>query len=151
MKYLARIMMVAVITMVCAGITYAGAKHEPTEEDLKKSYEHQTQGNIYDDEGKYDEAIAEYKEALKYNPDDTNTLFNLGIVYLKINKPNEAVKVFSRVVEIDDKDFEAYNLLGLAYRGLGKKEEAKKAWEKSLSIEPHQTMPHKFMEELKDL
>ncbi len=137
----------AVLILLGAGI--ARGANTPSEEDLRKSYEHQTQGNIYDDQGNIEAAIKEYKEALRYDPADPNTLFNLGVAYLKTNKPAEAAKAFEQVVNINEKDYEALNLLGLAYRGSGQIDKAKEAWKKSLEIDPSQTMPQKFLEELK--
>lgn len=114
-----------------------------------KSIVHQENGNLLDEQGKSIEAIEEYKEALSFNPADTNTLFNMGTVYLKINKPEQAAKIFESLIKIDSKDTESYNLLGLAYRGCGKKKEAIDVWLKSLAIDPTQTMPRKFIEEAK--
>ena len=124
---------------------------KPTEEDLQSSLQHQTRGNELDEQGNSADAIKEYEEALKYDPSDTNTLFNMGTVYLKINKPEDAARAFESVVKIDTKDTEAYNLLGLAYRGCGKVNEAIKTWEKSLKINPDQSMPKKFIDEAKSM
>lgn len=142
--------MMAAVLLVCAVPGYGETKKKPSEADLQTSLEHQTKGDALDEDGKSDKAIEEYTLALKYNPDDTNTLFNMGTVYLKINRPDDAAKAFEAIVKIDGKDAEAYNLLGLAYRGCGRKAEAMDAWRKSLSINPGQTLPKKFMEEAKD-
>lgn len=127
----------------------AGSKKKPTSRDLKISLEHQTKGNTLDEQGNTVEAIDEYKKALAHNPEDANTLFNMGAAYLKINKPEEAAKAFEAVTKIEKKDTEAYNLLGLAYRGCGRMKDAIKTWEKSLSLDPSQTLPKKFIEEAK--
>jgi len=142
----------AAIFVFSASLTHASdaAKH-PSDADLESSLQHQTRGNELDEQGNANDAIKEYEEALKYDPSDTNTLFNMGTVYLKINKPEDAAKAFESVVKIDTKDTEAYNLLGLAYRGCGKLNEAIKIWEKSLSINPDQSMPKKFIEEAKTM
>lgn len=141
----------AALLVFASGVTFAhaGGAKKPTEQALKQSLDHQSKGNMLDEQGNTNDAIEEYKAALTFDPDDTNTLFNMGTVFLKVNKPEDAVKVFERVIKIDTKDTEAYNLLGLAYRGCGKKEDAIKVWEKSLSIDPSQAMPKKFIEEAK--
>ncbi|MBI5892407.1 MAG: tetratricopeptide repeat protein [Deltaproteobacteria bacterium] len=120
----------------------AGLSNEAAE---KKAIAHQTKGNAYDDDGKLNDAIIEYKESLKYSPDNVDTLFNLGTAYLKANKPQEAASTFEKVVKIDPNDFEAYNLLGIAYRGCGKYDDAKKSWEKSLAINPNQAKVKQMM------
>ena len=138
------------VLLFSANLSIASDK-KPTEEDLQNSLQHQTRGNELDEQGNSADAIKEYEEALKYDPSDTNTLFNMGTVYLKINKPEDAARAFESVVKIDTNDTEAYNLLGLAYRGCGKVKEAIKTWEKSLKINPEQSMPKKFIEEAKSM
>lgn len=145
-------MILAAFFIFTANLSNASdAKKAPTEEDLQSSLQHQTRGNELDEQGNTGDAIKEYEEALKYDPSDTNTLFNMGTAYLKINKPEEAAKAFESVVKTDKDDTEAYNLLGLAYRGCGKVNEAIKTWEKSLKINPEQSMPKKFIDEAKSM
>jgi tetratricopeptide (TPR) repeat protein len=145
-------MVLAAVLVFSANLTLAAdAAKAPTEADLQISLQHQTRGNDLDEQGNATEAIKEYEEALKYDPSDTNTLFNMGTVYLKINKPEEAAKAFESVVKKDKEDTEAYNLLGLAYRGCGKVNDAIKTWEKSLKINPEQSMPKKFIDEAKSM
>lgn len=151
-SFLKGLMIVAALFVFSVNLANAAdSRKKPTEADLKSSLQHQTRGNELDEQGNAADAIKEYEEALKYDPEDTNTLFNMGTVYLKINKPQDAARVFESVLKIDKKDTEAYNLLGLAYRGCGKKQEAIKTWEKSLSINPNQSQPKKFIEEAKSM
>lgn len=118
-----------------------------TPEMTKKALQHQEKGNILDDEGKFTEAIEEYKKSLGYNPNDPATLFNLGVVYLKVNKPKEAITTLEKLVRLSPDDVEAYNLLGLAYRGDKREVDAQKVWEKSLSLNPNQPQLREMMKE----
>ncbi len=131
------------------GIANAGEKvaNLSKEDAQKKAIAHQAKGNQYDDEGKVNDAIGEYKESLKYNSENIYTLFNLGTVYLKANKPQDAASVFEKVVKIDPNDIEAYNLLGLAYRGYGNETDAKKSWERSLALNPNQAKVKEMMQD----
>lgn len=115
----------------------------------EKALYHQEQGNKYDDGGDFANAIAEYKKSLEYNPENPDTLFNLGTVYLKTNKPEEGEKVFERLSKLLPKDNEVLNLLGIAYSGNDKKSEAIKVWEKSLGINPDQPKVKDMISELK--
>lgn len=141
------ILMFGVISFMFVGFVNANEKAAglSKEESAKKAIEHQAKGNIYDDEGKLNDAIVEYKESLKYSPDNIDTLFNLGTVYLKANKPQDAASTFEKLVKIAPSDFEAYNLLGIAYRGCGKHDDAKKSWEKSLAMNPNQAKVKEMM------
>ena len=61
-----------IIILVTAGYASAGQNNSPgiPKEAAKKAIEHQTKGNILEDDGKLNDAITEYKESLKYNPED---------------------------------------------------------------------------------
>jgi len=78
--------------------------------------------------------------------DDANTLFNLGVVYLKTNKPEEAAATFEKFVKVEGNDAEGYNLLGIAYRGCRKEKDAQSAWAKSLKINPDQPKVKEMMD-----
>lgn len=139
----------AVISFLFGGWAAAGEKTASLskEQAKKKAIEHQVRGSNLEDEGKFNDAITEYHESLKYSPDDINTLFNLGVVYLKANKASDAVAAFERIIKLAPKDTEAYNLLGIAYRGSGNETGAKKAWEKSLAIDPNQTQVKEMIQD----
>lgn len=134
------IMLFGIICFMFAGLANANEKTAgiSKQEAQKKALEHQTYGDKYDDDGKFKEAIEEYKKSLEYAPEDDATLFNLAVIYLKANKPTEAAETLEKLVKILKNDTESYNLLGMAYRGCRKEAEAKKAWEKSLQINPDQ-------------
>lgn len=151
MKFINRIIPVAVLCVFGLAATMPAMAVQPSKEALKSSFEHQSKGNILDEKGDTTAAIKEYEKALSFDPEDSNTLFNLGIAYLKINKPHKAVGPFEEVIKLNNKDTEAYNLLGLAYRASGRMDEAIKVWKKSLSIDPAQTQPKMFIEEAKEL
>lgn len=127
----------------------AEGKKSLSKQAKEKAIEHQEKGSKYDDEGKFDESIAEYKKSLEYDSEDPNTLFNLGVIYLKTNKPGEGEKVFEKLSTILPKDSEVFNLLGVAYSGTGKKVEAVKAWEKSLALQPDQQKVKDMIAEIK--
>lgn len=152
MTFFKRVSFAAILSVLMAGTATASfIKDNSVHVEPDRSIDHQAIGNLLDEQGRSVEALEEYKEALNFDPDDTNTLFNMGTVYLKMNKPQQAVRIFESLIKIDSRDTESYNLLGLAYRGCGKKKEAIDVWLKSLAIDPTQTMPRKFIEEAKAL
>ena len=120
-----------------------------SEKDVEKSIEHQEKGNILDEQGEFDKAIEEYNKSLSYNPDDPNTLFNLGFVYLKVDKPAESVKIFTRLRDILPQDYEVCNMLGVAHSGAGNKLEAIQVWRKSLELQKDQPKVVKMIDEMK--
>lgn len=52
---------------------------------------------------KYDQAIIEFKKALKEDPENAETLYNLGIVYEAKNMLKEAREAFTKALEINPK------------------------------------------------
>lgn len=148
-NFIKAILLCGAVSFMAAGAAYAGEKASniAKQEAAKLALEHQTNGNKYDDNGQYKEAIDEYRESLKYAAEDTNTLFNLAVVYLKVNKPTDAAATLERLVKISTDDTEGYNLLGIAYKGCGREADAKKAWEASLKINPDQPKIKEMMSE----
>jgi len=56
-----------------------------------------------------------YKQALKENPDDINSLINLGVLYATYNKLDEAQKIFEEIISKDSYNASAFNNLGNTY------------------------------------
>jgi len=127
----------------------AKSKKTISKQAIEEGIAHQEKGNKLDDEGDLNGAIAEYNQSLHFNPDDPNTLFNLGVVYMKANNSPEAVKVFEKLSKLLPEDSEVCNLMGVALSGAGKKLEAIKSWEKSLSLQPDQEKVKEMIAELK--
>ena len=127
----------------------AKSKKTISKQAIEEAIAHQEKGNKLDDEGDLNGAIAEYNQSLHFNPDDPNTLFNLGVVYMKANNSPEAVKVFEKLSKLLPEDSEVCNLMGVALSGAGKKLEAIKSWEKSLSLQPDQEKVKEMIAELK--
>ncbi|WP_146080020.1 tetratricopeptide repeat protein, partial [Brachyspira murdochii] len=50
---------------------------------------------------KYDEAIYNYNEALKFNDKNINVYLNIGIEKLNLKEYIEAIKYFSKVLELN--------------------------------------------------
>lgn len=146
------IVLCSMASFLFVGVGNAGEKTtKPSKQEAAKlALLHQTNGNKYDDNGQLKEAIDEYRQSLEYVADDTNTLFNLAVVYLKVNKPADAAAALEKVVKIATDDTESYNLLGIAYRGCGRETEAKKAWETSLKINQDQPKIKAMMDEKVD-
>jgi tetratricopeptide (TPR) repeat protein len=50
--------------------------------------------------GNYDEALAHYLEALRRNPDDSETLSNMGQVFVRLNRTEEALPFFEQAIKL---------------------------------------------------
>ncbi len=118
---------------------------KPTEPELQQAREHFEKGAALEEEGKLDEAIVEYRIAVKLSPDDPDIHFNLGLAYLKKKQNKEAIVEYKRVVELSPRDSDAYKLLGIAYIQEGDKKEAIRQWKNSLRINPDQPDVKEFI------
>ena len=78
-------------------------------------------GNLYERQGKFDEAVAAYQKALELKPAFTFALYNLGYVLLKHGRDNEAIEPLRKLLEIEPKHTYGNHALGLAYARTGNK------------------------------
>lgn len=93
-------------------------------EDLRK---HNDQGVALAEQGKNEEAHAEFLEALKLDPGNPQTLNNLGALSIQMNKLDEAVDYLKRSFDRAKNDYaDAHFNLAIAYYRQGKIEEALK-------------------------
>jgi len=69
--------------------------------DGNNAYVHGILGSIYQQEEKFDQAIARYTMALNNYPRDINSLANRGEVYLRLGKFKEAADDLKKAIEFD--------------------------------------------------
>lgn len=99
---------------------------------------HNNLGFYYQQMGRFEDAIAEYKETLRIDPYlmlTYNSLINLYIQ--KIGDLNSALEWCKRQLSYDDKHIWAYNNLGWVYLGKNNLAQAQSAFEKAVEINPN--------------
>lgn len=84
----------------------------------------------------YEGAIKLWNESLKYNPDDPETLYNIGAALATLERYPEAEPYLRRAVELNSNDADAQQLLGKSLQEQGELGEAKNAYGFALSIKP---------------
>ncbi len=110
--------------------------YEPADKLLSEIKErHYGRGWKFFDEELYDQAIAEFKNAINIDSNFKEAHFHLGVIYIEQNRHSEAIEAFEKAISIDDRFKEAYFNLGLAHFERGERQEAKKAADKALSID----------------
>ncbi len=62
-----------------------------------------------------EEAIEEYKQAIRINPDDATAHINLGVAYVESGMYKEAIEACKQAIRIDPDYADAYVILGAAY------------------------------------
>lgn len=88
-------------------------------------------------EKRYDEAAAQFAEALKLKPDFALAANNLGFVYYKQEKYAEAARWFENTIKLDPSRAVAYLNLGDAFARTGDDAGAQKAYQTYLALAPN--------------
>jgi len=86
--------------------------------------------------GRFGEAEACLREALRLKPDDADTLNNLGTSVWQLGRTPEALAYYLRAHQFKPKDFGILNNLGIAMWDQGKPDRAATFYRRALDIEP---------------
>ena len=81
---------------------------------------------LFENEQKYEEALARFERALRTRPGDADARFQMGLVYNSANRIEEAIQTIKSVVDENPNFMEGHvTLTGLYFR-LGREEEAER-------------------------
>jgi tetratricopeptide (TPR) repeat protein len=89
-------------------------------------------GNALAEQGRFPEAIAQYREALRLVPDFDDPHYNLGNALAKTGQFQEAIEHYRAAVAVRPKDAAIRYALGEALRRLGRTGEAQGQYEEAL-------------------
>jgi hypothetical protein len=92
-------------------------------------------------QGRVDEAVAHYQEAIRLKPDYGNAHYNLGIANFQRGDYSEAVARFREAVRLKPKSAEACNNLGAALAKAGQTNEAIAQFEAAARLAPGSEEP----------
>lgn len=108
-------------------------------------------GSDLSDDGKYEEAITAYKEAIKIEPKFSQAYYNLGValqrknVYNKEAILNEAVSAYREAIKLDLKFINARYNIGVIFIEQGKYKEAVSELGEVLKIDPNMPEAHAYL------
>ncbi len=94
-------------------------------------------GEAHDKLGNFDQAIEEFKGALKINPNYFFGLNNLGNIYGKQGKYVEAINYFQKALDQKSDYSPAHYNIARAYHLVGKKREAAESYRKAIQFNPY--------------
>jgi Tfp pilus assembly protein PilF len=88
------------------------------------------------DDGKYDEAIAKYKEAIKVDPKYSNAYYEIGYTLFNNDRPLEAIPYLETTIKLHPNAGGAYDLLGSIYDDDKQSAKAIEYYLKGISVDP---------------
>ncbi|KAJ8923570.1 hypothetical protein NQ315_010149 [Exocentrus adspersus] len=115
-------------------------KVEVTEEQRNKAEECKNRGNTRMKDSLYNEAVAEYTEAIRLNPTNAVYYCNRAAAYSRLERHLEAINDCKEAIRLDPAYGKAYGRLGIAYSNLNRYEEARNAYLTALKYDPGNTM-----------
>ena len=99
-------------------------------------WDHFRRGNRHYHAGEYEDAVAEYTQAIALDSNIAAAYYNRGVAYIKLGKYAEAVGDLTQAIALDPQDAVAYNNRGIAYRNLGKYAEAIADYTQAIALDP---------------
>lgn len=101
-----------------------------------KSEEHRELGNQRFEKGEYKEAIIEYNEGLKRDPNNLKIFSNRCFAYIKVLDLANALKDADKCIEMDPKMIKAWMRKGNIHHLMKEYHKAMTAYDKGLEIDP---------------
>lgn len=108
---------------------------ELTPNDAKFYYS--TIVRMYDEAGMTDKAITSLQKMIELNPQDADAIYNLGYMYVKLERWDEAIATFNQALEAREGFTYAYLQLGFVYTKLKKFGDAVNVYKKLVEVDPN--------------
>lgn len=99
-------------------------------------------GQMYFNEGNYDQAEVYFKKSLRQGPYYPNAHSNLGLLYCEKGDWDKGIEHFKKVISLAPSLIKAYSNLGLAYLETGRTDEAIKYYKKAIEMNPYLAEPY---------
>jgi tetratricopeptide (TPR) repeat protein len=120
-------------------IAYAPVAFGQTKDDAKALVK---EGVALHDAGKYDEAIAKYKEALKIDPEYPTAYHEISYSLFSSGRGKEAIAYLEKLLTLDPKSGGAYDMLGSIYDDDKQPDKAIEYYKKGIAANPQYQRLH---------
>ncbi|MFZ0828804.1 MAG: tetratricopeptide repeat protein [Verrucomicrobiia bacterium] len=99
-------------------------------------------GAALEQQGRFPEALAEYREAVRLSPDSLQAQYNLGNLLDKMGRPEEARPELLKAAQLDPKSPSSHDALGAVLVELGLFAEARGQFTEALRLDPNHAGAH---------
>jgi tetratricopeptide (TPR) repeat protein len=113
--------------------------------DPKLPLAHQLLGEFYIYQSQIEEAIAEFKKELEFNPGNATAYYKLADAYSRVQKFDDAERLLQRSIWLDSTSTGPYILLGKVLQKKGEPELAARALQHALVMDPNNPVPHHLL------
>jgi tetratricopeptide (TPR) repeat protein len=113
---------------------------KPEEEPLSDAEAWNNKGMVLAYQGKYDDAIQAFDQAIKVDPQYSEAWYDKGYVLAYQGKYDDAIQAYDQAIKVNPQYSEAWNNKGYALISLGRNEEGLQACNKALEIDPNNAM-----------
>ena len=94
-------------------------------------------GNRAYGQGKYEEALQNYDQAMRVDPNYHSAYSHRGNAYLALNQYHQAISDYDRALELVPHNASTYIYRGLAYQKLGDLDKAISDYDHVITLDPH--------------
>jgi tetratricopeptide (TPR) repeat protein len=135
------------LTLAGAAAFGSGAQ---TDEEIDEAIKVFNRAKMLHQEKQYNEAIREYRAALKIDEDNPFIYNSMGLALAAVLQFDDALRAFTKALSLNPDYTDVYNNLGMVYAELGQKEKAFDAFGRAIR-NPHYPTPEKALFNLGNL
>ena len=99
-------------------------------------------GTLYDDDGQYEQAEADFQRAIDLEPANGDAWRQLAKTYEHDNQPNRALAAYLKAIEVQPEYFKNYKMLGEFHFTRGEYDEAVTQYKKVIELVPDLAIAH---------
>jgi tetratricopeptide (TPR) repeat protein len=103
---------------------------------------HFDRGLAWANSGEYDKAIADYSDAIRFNPHLVDAYHSRGVAWVKKGEYDDAITDFNVAIRYNAQDAESFDGRGVAWSGRGEYDKAVADFDAAIRLNAHDTVAY---------